>query len=464
MKNLITRACALCSLFAFVGCLNEIEPPRPVEGDDAPEGVFRGAEVMDRFAPEDDWLVSPALLLETGANRVALMATLQEIGAPPAMRVRGLDARGAGAWQEATWTFDESGYLAGVGLLEDLYAQVEVAVARQDAERIDTLTFSPAYAEEDDGISLESAELEQGLRAELAFVGVRPRSAWGARGHRCSTRDGGFTRVALHHTAANASANVELALRQAQAYHMDGRGYCDIAYHFAVAQDGRVFELRPMPFRGGHTLNNNTGNVGIVFVGCFDPACGSNQPSEALLRSGAGTVAMMHLLERIPINADRVRGHRDHSGAQTACPGAFLHPRLEEIRSRAREMAGGPPPPPPPPPPAGCGVVGPNTTLARGQGRHSCDGRFFFVHQTDGNVVLYQGGTPLWSTGTHGRSTGNLVMQGDGNLVLYTPGGAAVWSSGTHGHPGAWLGVQGDGNVVVYSGTRPLWATNTCCR
>jgi hypothetical protein len=454
------RPALIALVFVVVGCANRVEP-RPVEGDDAPEAVFNADELDAAFVVEDDALVSPVLSLATGANRVALMLTLKEIGETPAVRVRGVMDNVAGPWSEATWTFDESGYYAGVGHLDDIYIDVQIAVDQADADRIDSLTFAPAYAEE--GVEVVEGQGEQGLAAELAFVGVQPRSAWGARAHRCSTRDSDFYRMALHHTAARATANVELALRQAQSYHMDGRGYCDIAYHFAVAQDGRVFELRPMPFRGGHTLNNNTGNIGIVFVGCFDGACGNDQPSDQLMGSGAGIVAMLSQLEGIEINSDRVRGHRDHSGAQTACPGANLHPRLEEIRAGARNILSGPPAPPPPPPPEGCGVVTPGTMIGPGEGRHSCDGRFFFVHQNDGNVVLYQNGTPLWATGTNGRSTSALVMQNDGNLVLYS-GGNALWASGTHGHNGAWLGVQSDGNVVIYSGASPLGATNTCCR
>ena len=59
-------------------------------------------------------------------------------------------------------------------------------------------------------------------------------------------------------------------------------------------------------------------------------------------------------------------------------------------------------------------------------------------------------------------------------LALFTParddcprydgGGGVPWASNTSGNPGAWLVVQGDGNLVVYSaGGSPLWSSNTCC-
>ncbi|MCK6548345.1 hypothetical protein L6R52_21030 [Myxococcota bacterium] len=121
------------------------------------------------------------------------------------------------------------------------------------------------------------------------------------------------------------------------------------------------------------------------------------------------------------------------------------------------------PTPQPPPSSTPCGVAVGTKVYGHNQGLTSCDGRYTFVHQGDGNVVLYApGGRALWATGTHGRSTDALVMQDDGNLVLYAPGGRAIWSSRTHGNPGAFLAVQDDGNVVIYRPSgRAIWATGT---
>lgn len=72
-----------------------------------------------------------------------------------------------------------------------------------------------------------------------------------------------------------------------------------------------------------------------------------------------------------------------------------------------------------------------------------------------------QGGVPGQSSVT------KLVMQPDGNLVIYllTQTGArgpAIWNSGTYGHPGAHAIAQPDGNFVVYGtdGTA-LWNSQT---
>ena len=132
------------------------------------------------------------------------------------------------------------------------------------------------------------------------------------------------------------------------------------------------------------------------------------------------------------------------------------------------------------------------------------------MFQSDGNFVVYNGSTPLWYTGTWGHSgaqlvlstqlpymqiigqdqsilwansyvfsAGNLVlqqgaslnlgslsltMQSDGNLVLYQSG-VPVWFTGTWGQNcGAnqcRATFQSDGNFVVYNGSTPLWWSGT---
>lgn len=95
--------------------------------------------------------------------------------------------------------------------------------------------------------------------------------------------------------------------------------------------------------------------------------------------------------------------------------------------------------------------------------RVSPNGSYTLVMQSDGNLVLYvRGGGALWSSRTANHPGATAWMQGDGNLVVYSPSGAALWSSGTSGHSGSGLSVQNDGNVVIYSPTGvALWATGT---
>jgi len=111
---------------------------------------------------------------------------------------------------------------------------------------------------------------------------------------------------------------------------------------------------------------------------------------------------------------------------------------------------------------AGCGMLTANQTFAVNQPILSCDGRFKLVLGGDGNLVLYQGSSALWSAKTYGKGGTKALMQGDGNFVIYTASGSPVWSTGTAGNSGASLTVQDDGNVVIYSSAgKGLWSTGT---
>ncbi|MDY7227133.1 S8 family serine peptidase [Hyalangium rubrum] len=118
-----------------------------------------------------------------------------------------------------------------------------------------------------------------------------------------------------------------------------------------------------------------------------------------------------------------------------------------------------------PTPSGSCGVLMAGQSLAPGQSLSSCAGNVTLVHQTDGNVVVYDRLGALWHTSTYGQATSSLVMQGDGNFVLYPASGAALWHTNTYGNPGAFVSMQDDCNLVVYNAAgAPLWATMTFCR
>ncbi len=104
--------------------------------------------------------------------------------------------------------------------------------------------------------------------------------------------------------------------------------------------------------------------------------------------------------------------------------------------------------------------------LAADQSITSCNGQFSLVVQSDGNLVVYDsGGKALWSTNTGGKGGKSAVMQNDGNLVLYqSQTGKVLWTSNTGGNPGASATIQDDGNFVIYSSQSPgkaLWSWKT---
>ncbi|EDV46955.1 peptidoglycan-recognition protein LE [Drosophila erecta] len=78
--------------------------------------------------------------------------------------------------------------------------------------------------------------------------------------------------VVILHTATESSEkraiNVRL-IRDMQCFHIESRGWNDIAYNFLIGCDGNIFEGRGWQTVGAHTLGYNRISLGISFIGCF---------------------------------------------------------------------------------------------------------------------------------------------------------------------------------------------------
>jgi Ricin-type beta-trefoil lectin domain-like len=117
-----------------------------------------------------------------------------------------------------------------------------------------------------------------------------------------------------------------------------------------------------------------------------------------------------------------------------------------------------------------------DTTMAQGQWAISANNEYVLIMQGDGNLVLYQvigappvagssfHGNPLWSSQTTPLTpvAPRFVLQSDGNMVVYNGPDDVLWQSETYGVAGLQLSLQTDGNLVMYdTANQGVFATNT---
>ncbi len=180
----------------------------------------------------------------------------------------------------------------------------------------------------------------------VGYTGMTTREQWGATPRRCDSEDIVKNKVAIHHTATPTRSGGDSAarVRAIQSFHMDVRQWCDVGYHFLVADDGEVFEGRELDQRGAHVRNHNAGNIGIAMLGCFDSTESSCQspgyndpiePTTSTLDSVSDLIADFSNLYLIDVNTVTVKGHGQHDGHDTSCPGNQAVPLLDSIRSTA---------------------------------------------------------------------------------------------------------------------------------
>jgi hypothetical protein len=101
--------------------------------------------------------------------------------------------------------------------------------------------------------------------------------------------------------------------------------------------------------------------------------------------------------------------------------------------------------------------------LGVGQELVSDNGLFNLVLQGDGNLVLYRRafGAPLWASNTDGRPVTSVAMQTDGNLVARESTGVVAWSSQTAGKAGAALELANDGDLAIGFWWGAVWRAGT---
>jgi surface antigen len=92
--------------------------------------------------------------------------------------------------------------------------------------------------------------------------------------------------------------------------------------------------------------------------------------------------------------------------------------------------------------------LGPSQPLTR---LTSANGQYY-AEVIGGNLEVHiaSNGYVVWQSGTGGHPGAYLVMQADGNLVIYTASGSPIWATGTNGHAPAYLALQDNGNLGVY--------------
>jgi hypothetical protein len=83
------------------------------------------------------------------------------------------------------------------------------------------------------------------------------------------------------------------------------------------------------------------------------------------------------------------------------------------------------------------------------------------IMQEDGNLVVYdENGKARWASRTSGENY-TAEFQQDGNLVIYTAERKPVWASNTSGHENSVLLFLENGNVTIQHGADVLWQTGT---
>ncbi|GAB1644301.1 LamG-like jellyroll fold domain-containing protein [Krasilnikovia sp. MM14-A1259] len=98
---------------------------------------------------------------------------------------------------------------------------------------------------------------------------------------------------------------------------------------------------------------------------------------------------------------------------------------------------------------SGANVLGAGQQLNEDQVLQSDNGAYQLWMQNDGNFVLYRDGAAVWSSNTWGNPGAHVIMQPDGNLVIYRSDGVAIWATNTERTAANRLVLYDNGDLLL---------------
>lgn len=161
-------------------------------------------------------------------------------------------------------------------------------------------------------------------------MNIVSRADWGARPPR-SVQTTFVEELFLHHSVGYQDGGAAY-MREMQRFHMDIRGWSDIAYNHAYDPQRRTFyEGRGWGVRPGSQKSYNSGTHSLVVMGNF----GVQTVTAAMVEDIAGFYRHAHSIGRLP--QVTVRGHKDAPNQNTTCPGSTLYAALPQINQLIEE-------------------------------------------------------------------------------------------------------------------------------
>jgi len=99
-------------------------------------------------------------------------------------------------------------------------------------------------------------------------------------------------------------------------WHVNGRGWSDIGYHYVIYLDGTVHPGRPIERSGAHTKGQNSNSIGICYIGGVETD-GKTPKDTRTPEQKAALDNLLFVLTDIFANTS-IHGHNEF--AAKACP------------------------------------------------------------------------------------------------------------------------------------------------
>jgi len=131
--------------------------------------------------------------------------------------------------------------------------------------------------------------------------------------------------IILHCSATREGRNYDVdTIRR---WHVDGRGWSDIGYHFVIYLDGTVAAGRPVSRSGAHVRGRNKTTIGVCYIG----GCGPDgvTPKDTMTPSQEESCRNLVTTLRGCFGGLSLHGHNEYSSK--ACPSFDVQEKFKDI-------------------------------------------------------------------------------------------------------------------------------------
>ncbi|NBB88513.1 MAG: hypothetical protein GVX96_01825 [Bacteroidetes bacterium] len=150
------------------------------------------------------------------------------------------------------------------------------------------------------------------------------------------------THLIVHHSAGpNSSSDWAAVVRSIWDFHVNGRGWADIGYHYLIDPDGKIYQGRADDIQGAHFCAQNRNAMGSCVLGTFTEVSPTVKARTSWVDLASYAACKWGISPQNPslhgssgLDLLGVSGHRD--GCATECPGQVLYGQLNDWRTDLR--------------------------------------------------------------------------------------------------------------------------------
>ena len=133
-----------------------------------------------------------------------------------------------------------------------------------------------------------------------------------------------LNRIILHCSATREGK--DFSVDTIRDWHVKGRGWSDIGYHWVIRLDGSIEVGRPLEKSGAHTKGHNKDSVGVCYIGGCDA---DGKPKDTMNEEQEKAWRMIVLSLRTLYGDLTIHGHNEF--ANKACPSFIVKEKFADM-------------------------------------------------------------------------------------------------------------------------------------